>query len=38
MEKNIFQQMALGTLDSNMQKAETRPPSYTIRKNKFKMD
>ena len=30
--------MALGKLDSNMQKNETRPLSYTIHKNKFKMD
>ena len=28
----------LGELDSNMQKSETRPLSYTIHKNKFKMD
>ena len=30
--------MVLGDLDSNMQKNETRPLSYTIHKNKLKMD
>ena len=30
--------MVLGELDSNIQKNETRPLSYTIHKNKFKMD
>ena len=30
--------MVLGELDSNMQKDETRPLSYTIHKNKLKMD
>ena len=30
--------MVLGELDSNMQKNETRPLSYTIHKNKIKMD
>ena len=30
--------MVLGELDSNMQKVETRPLSYTIHKNKLKMD
>ena len=30
--------MALGKLDSNMQKNETGPLSYTTHKNKFKMD
>ena len=30
--------MVLGKLDSNMQKNETGPLSYTIHKNKFKMD
>ena len=30
--------MVLGKLDSNMQKTETGPLSYTIHKNKFKMD
>ena len=30
--------MMLGELDSNMCKNETRPLSYTIHKNKFKMD
>ena len=30
--------MVLGELDSNVQKNETRPLSYTIHKNKLKMD
>ena len=30
--------MVIGELDSNMQKNETRPLSYTIHKNKLKMD
>ena len=30
--------MVLGELDSNMQKIGTRPLSYTIHKNKLKMD
>ena len=30
--------MVLGDLDSNMQKNETRPLSYTIHKNELKMD
>ena len=30
--------MMLGKLDKYVQKNETRPPSYTIHKNKFKMD
>ena len=30
--------MVQGKLDSNMQKNETRPFSYTIQKNKLKMD
>ena len=30
--------MVLGELDSNMQKNETEPLSYTIPKNKLKMD
>ena len=39
MEKSqSLQQMALGKLDSNMQKNETRPLFYIIHKNKFKMD
>ena len=39
MEKRpSLQQMVLGKLDSNMQKNETRPLSYTIHKNKLKMD
>ena len=32
------QQMVLGKLDSHMQKNETGPFSYTIHKNKLKMD
>ena len=39
MEKRQFlQQMVLRKLDSNIQKNETVPLSYTIHKNKFKMD
>ena len=39
MEKGqSLQQMVLGKLDSDMQKNETWPLSYTIHKNKFKMD
>ena len=39
MEKRqSLQQMVLGKLYSNMQKNETGPLSYTIHKNKFKMD
>ena len=30
--------MVLGDLDSYMQKNETRAPTYTIHKNKFKVD
>ena len=30
--------MVLGELDNNVQKNETRPLSYTIHKNKLKMD
>ena len=30
--------MVLGKLDSYVQKTETRPPSNTTHKNKFKMD
>ena len=30
--------MVLGDLDSYMQKNETQPPTYTINKNKLKMD
>ena len=37
-KKQALHQMALGKLDSNMQKNETGPFSYTIHKNKFKMD
>ena len=39
MEKSpSLQQMVLEKLDSHMQKNETGPLSYTIHKNKFKMD
>ena len=39
MEKTqSLQQMVLGKLDSDVQKKETGPLSYTIHKNKFKMD
>ena len=34
----VFQQMVLRKLDSDMQKNETGPLSYTIHKNKLKMD
>ena len=37
-ERQSLQQMVLGKPDSNMQKNETEPLSYTIFKNKFKMD
>ena len=38
MEKRqSLQQLVLGKLDSNMQKYETGPLSYTIHKNKLKM-
>ena len=37
-EKQPLQQMVLGDLDSYMQKNETRSPTYTIDKNKLKMD
>ena len=37
-EKQSLQQIVLGKLGSNMQKNETEPLSYTIQKNKFKMD
>ena len=33
-----LQQMVLGKLDSNMQKNKTGPLSYTVHKNKLKMD
>ena len=33
-----IQQMVLGDLDSYQQKNETRSPTYTIHKNKFKVD
>ena len=37
-QKHPLQQMVLGDLDSYMQKNETEPPSYTIHKNKLKVD
>ena len=37
-QKQPLQQMVLGDLDNYMQKNETRSPTYTIRKNKFKVD
>ena len=36
--KNSLFNKWLGDLDSYMQKNETRPPTYTIHKNKIKMD
>ena len=39
MEKRqSVQQMVLGKLDSNMHKNDSEPISYTIHKNKLKMD
>ena len=37
-ERQSLQQMVLGKLDGNIQKNELGPLSYTIHKNKFKMD
>ena len=37
-QKQPLQQMVLGDLDSYVQKNETRSPTYTIHKNKLKMD
>ena len=37
-KRQPLHQMVLGKLDSNMQKNETGPLSYTIHKNKFQMD
>ena len=37
-QKQPLQQMFLGDLDSYMQKNETQSPTYTIHKNKFKVD
>ena len=37
-QKQPLQQIVLGHLDSYMQKSETQPPTYTIHKNKLKMD
>ena len=36
-QKWPLQQMVLGDLDSHMQKNETRSPTYTLHKNKFKV-
>ena len=36
-QKEPLQQMVLRDLDSYMQKNETRSPTYTIHKNKFKV-
>ena len=37
-QKQPLQQMVWGDLDSYVQKNETRSPTYTIHKNKFKVD
>ena len=37
-QKWPLQQMVLGDLDSNMKTSETRSPTYTIHKNKSKVD
>ena len=37
-KRQSLQQMVLGKLDSHMQKNETGPFSYTIHKDKLKMD
>ena len=37
-QKQPLQQMVFGDLDSYILKNETRPPTYTIHKNKLKMD
>ena len=37
-KRQSLQQIVLGKLDSDMQKNEPGPLSYTIYKNKFKMD
>ena len=37
-QKQPLQQMVLGGLDNYMQKNETRSPTYTTHKNKFKVD
>ena len=36
-QKQPLQQMLLGDLESYVQKNETRSPTYTIHKNKFKV-
>ena len=37
-QKQPLQQMVLGDLDSYMKKNETQSSTYTIHKNKFKVD
>ena len=37
-KNSLLHQMVLGDLDSYMQKNESRSPTYTIHKNKFKVD
>ena len=37
-QKHPLQQMVLGDLDSYVQKNETRSPTYTLHKIKFKVD
>ena len=37
-QEHPLQQMVLGDLDSYVQKNETRSPTYTIHKSKFKVD
>ena len=37
-KRQALQQMVLGKLDRNMQKNETGPFSYTIHKNRLKLD
>ena len=37
-QKQSLQQIVLGDLDKYMEKNETRSPTYSIHKNKFKMD
>ena len=37
-QEEPLQQMVLGDLNSYVQKIETQSPTYTIHKNKFKVD
>ena len=37
-QRQSLQQMGLGKLESKMQKNETGPHSYTVHKNKFKLN